>query len=420
MDQPTETPGSRCVSRSHQRPQSRVSRRRGRRWPFRSPERTLLFARSGSARRGPLYPRAMSAISVTREGDGPEILLVHGGASPDATWGALAPLRARWTLASVHRRGYPPSPPPLDGRQDFELDAADVLPLLSSRPQVAAHSYGVLGTLIAAGQRPDDGRSLTLMEGRRCGHSCAWRVQRGLIMDRSRKRWPTAFVARTAVAFRARPVRRSTEFAKPPSHRWWPGDHTPGSSASAMPSPSPLTPSGCLHPAPDTWSPRRQGLPNASSASCSRAADVPKASRRSSVVRLLALAPCSSAPVDGDRRRDERSVPARPGRLPGDGVEAVLDVDARDLDDQRGHGGLVVVAGGLTPDVVGDGVGPIGESGEGLGQLERRALGLGIGSRTSSCPPPASTRSARPRDARDRASRKSRAPLPRPRGRSRP
>ncbi len=106
----------------------------------------------------------MSAVAVTREGDGPEVLLVHGGASPDATWSALAPLRARWTLASVHRRGYPPSPPPLEGRQDFEVDAADVLPLLDSGPHVVAHSYGVLGALIAAAQRPEDVRSLTLIE----------------------------------------------------------------------------------------------------------------------------------------------------------------------------------------------------------------------------------------------------------------
>jgi pimeloyl-ACP methyl ester carboxylesterase len=106
----------------------------------------------------------VGAISVTREGDGPEVLLVHGGASADTTWGTLAPLRARWALASVHRRGYPPSPSPLDGRQDFEVDAADVLPLLASRPHVVAHSYGVLGTLIAAAQRPQDVRSLVLIE----------------------------------------------------------------------------------------------------------------------------------------------------------------------------------------------------------------------------------------------------------------
>ena len=106
----------------------------------------------------------MGAIAVTREGDGPEILLVHGGASPDATWAGLAPLRARWTLASVHRRGYPPGPPAADERQDFEVDAADLLPLLASRPHVVAHSYGVLGTLIAAAASPEDVRSLTLIE----------------------------------------------------------------------------------------------------------------------------------------------------------------------------------------------------------------------------------------------------------------
>jgi len=117
-----------------------------------------------AARAGLAYPRAVGAIAVRREGHGPESLLVHGGASPDATWGALAPLKARWTLASVHRRGYSPSPPPPDGRQDFDGDAADLLPLLGSRPHVVAHSYGVLGTLIAAAERPADVGSLTLIE----------------------------------------------------------------------------------------------------------------------------------------------------------------------------------------------------------------------------------------------------------------
>src|SRR3954453_9397654 len=106
----------------------------------------------------------MDALAVIREGDGPEVLLVHGGASPATTWGALASLRARWTLAFVHRRGYPPSPPPAEGRQDFLLDADDLVPLLDARPHVVAHSYGVLGALIAATRRPAQVRSLTLIE----------------------------------------------------------------------------------------------------------------------------------------------------------------------------------------------------------------------------------------------------------------
>ena len=106
----------------------------------------------------------MSAVALIREGEGPEVLLVHGGASPEATWGPLAPLGAHWTLARVYRRGYPPSPPPPEGRQDFEVDAADVASFLGSRPHVVAHSYGVLGALIAATRAPAQVRSLTLIE----------------------------------------------------------------------------------------------------------------------------------------------------------------------------------------------------------------------------------------------------------------
>jgi pimeloyl-ACP methyl ester carboxylesterase len=103
-------------------------------------------------------------VAVIREGEGPEVLLVHGGASPETTWEPLAPLKARWTLACVHRRGYPPSPAPPEGRQDFEVDAADLSSLLDVRPHVVAHSYGVLGTLIAATRGPVRVRSLTLIE----------------------------------------------------------------------------------------------------------------------------------------------------------------------------------------------------------------------------------------------------------------
>jgi pimeloyl-ACP methyl ester carboxylesterase len=68
------------------------------------------------------------------------------------------------TLARVYRRGYPPSPPPPEGRQDFEVDAADVASLLDARPHIVAHSYGGLGTLIAATRGPARLRSLTLIE----------------------------------------------------------------------------------------------------------------------------------------------------------------------------------------------------------------------------------------------------------------
>jgi pimeloyl-ACP methyl ester carboxylesterase len=103
-------------------------------------------------------------VAVTRIGVGPEVLLVHGGASPATTWSGLEPLGERWTLAFVHRRGYPPSPPPPAGRQDFELDAADVCELLDGRPHLVGHSYGGAAAALAATRRPDAVRSLTLLE----------------------------------------------------------------------------------------------------------------------------------------------------------------------------------------------------------------------------------------------------------------
>jgi pimeloyl-ACP methyl ester carboxylesterase len=108
--------------------------------------------------------RAVRPITVMRQGSGPEVLLVHGGASPATTWSGLAVLRSRWTLAVVHRRGFAPSPSPPGGRQDFDLDADDLAALLDRRPHIVAHSYGALGAVIAAARKPAQVRSLTLIE----------------------------------------------------------------------------------------------------------------------------------------------------------------------------------------------------------------------------------------------------------------
>ena len=106
----------------------------------------------------------MSAIAVIREGTGPEVLLIHGGASPATTWSGLDQLTQRWTLAFAYRRGFPPSPPPLGGRQDYDLDATDICELLDNRPHVVGHSYGGVATVIAVISRPTQVRSLTLLE----------------------------------------------------------------------------------------------------------------------------------------------------------------------------------------------------------------------------------------------------------------
>ena len=112
----------------------------------------------------PEHGKAQPAIAVTRTGTGPAVLLVHGGASPQTTWSGLEGLSQRWTMSYVFRRGYPPSPDPPGGRQDFELDAADIAGLLDGRPHLVGHSYGGVGAVLAAIQRPEQVRSLTLLE----------------------------------------------------------------------------------------------------------------------------------------------------------------------------------------------------------------------------------------------------------------
>lgn len=109
-------------------------------------------------------PPQNPTIAVVRQGAGPEVLLVHGGASPQTTWSGLERLSQRWTLEFAYRRGFAPSPEPPGGRQDFEHDATDIAELLDRRPHLVGHSYGGVVAAIAATRRPAQVRSLTLLE----------------------------------------------------------------------------------------------------------------------------------------------------------------------------------------------------------------------------------------------------------------
>ncbi|WP_280405687.1 alpha/beta fold hydrolase [Nocardia brasiliensis] len=107
----------------------------------------------------------MSELVVRASGTGPVVALVHGGAGPKSTWAGLDSLTERWTMLHVYRRGYDPSPPPRDGRQDFLVDAVDLGEIFRAhRPHVVAHSYGTLGSILAAAADPHTVRSLTLIE----------------------------------------------------------------------------------------------------------------------------------------------------------------------------------------------------------------------------------------------------------------
>jgi pimeloyl-ACP methyl ester carboxylesterase len=94
---------------------------------------------------------------------------VHGGVGPEITWERQEPLAERFTLVIPWRRGYEPSPPA--PCQDFEADAADLLPILEPEPaHLVGFSYGGLGALLATATRPERVRSLILIE------TPVWRV----------------------------------------------------------------------------------------------------------------------------------------------------------------------------------------------------------------------------------------------------
>jgi pimeloyl-ACP methyl ester carboxylesterase len=96
-------------------------------------------------------------------GSGPRLLLFHGAAAPEVGWERQEELAERYALIIPWRRGYGDSPPA--EQQDFEADAEDILELLETHAaHAAAYSYGGVGLLAAASQRPQMFLSLTLIE----------------------------------------------------------------------------------------------------------------------------------------------------------------------------------------------------------------------------------------------------------------
>ena len=104
-------------------------------------------------------------LSVTKRGaTGPVVVLVHGTAMPGRlSWAPQKPLAASYQLWIVDRRGYGDSPP-VKRREDFEVDAQDLLELLPAGAHLVAISYGTIGALLAAAADPARLASLTLIE----------------------------------------------------------------------------------------------------------------------------------------------------------------------------------------------------------------------------------------------------------------
>ena len=107
--------------------------------------------------------RTAAGVNVTVWGDGDPAVFVHGSfAWGEETWQEQRPLAEHYRLLLIDRRGFGASPP--DGRVDFERDAGDVAELLEGGAHLVGHSYGGVVSLLAAAQRPDAVRSLTVIE----------------------------------------------------------------------------------------------------------------------------------------------------------------------------------------------------------------------------------------------------------------
>jgi pimeloyl-ACP methyl ester carboxylesterase len=102
-------------------------------------------------------------LEVETVGAGPPILFIHGDVvGPNSTWRKQRELAERWSLIIPNRPGFGGSPPL--PRNDFEIEARLFAELLGDGAHLVGHSYGAVIALLAAAERPDAVRSLTVSE----------------------------------------------------------------------------------------------------------------------------------------------------------------------------------------------------------------------------------------------------------------
>jgi pimeloyl-ACP methyl ester carboxylesterase len=106
----------------------------------------------------------MSRLFARRVGQGPRIVLLHGGVSVgEFTWREQLPLAERFTLVIVARAGYGQSDS-IGAGEDLDADGRLVPELLEDGAHLVGQSSGAVAAMLAAAQRPEAVLSLTLSE----------------------------------------------------------------------------------------------------------------------------------------------------------------------------------------------------------------------------------------------------------------
>jgi pimeloyl-ACP methyl ester carboxylesterase len=106
-------------------------------------------------------------VSYERQGEGPPLVLVHGGFSDHHTnWEFVQPLWARdFTTFAIARPGRGETPPaPLRSLEDDARDTVALLEAIGEPASLLGHSYGAHVALVAAASAPARVRRLVLYE----------------------------------------------------------------------------------------------------------------------------------------------------------------------------------------------------------------------------------------------------------------
>ena len=104
-------------------------------------------------------------VPVEVWGEGAPVILLHGSGAPapmSAIWARQRPLAERYRLIIPTRRGYGERPVVM--QTDIEGDVSDLLSLVGEGAHLVGFSYGGIVALTAAARRPDQVRSLTVIE----------------------------------------------------------------------------------------------------------------------------------------------------------------------------------------------------------------------------------------------------------------